>query len=71
MDKQYLTDMAKVLEAKLPDNHGFILLAFPFNGEGSNRLTYISNAQRTDALNALKEWMLKCGAEEDWMKHLK
>lgn len=71
MDKQYLRDAADAVKAKLPDNYGFILLAFPFNGEGDNRLVYISNAQRTDALNTMKEWLLKCGAAEDWMQHIK
>lgn len=71
MDREYLKEAARAVQAKLPDSHGFILLAFPFNGEGDGRLVYISNAQRTDALNAMKEWMLKCGASEDWMKHIK
>lgn len=71
MDREYLKDAARVVQSKLPDNTGFILLAFPFNGEGDNRLVYISNAQRTDALNAMKEWLLKCGAAEDWMRHIK
>lgn len=71
MDRAFLKEAAKAVEAKLPDNYGFILLAFPFNGEGDARLVYISNAERTGALNAMKEWMLKCGASEDWMKHIK
>lgn len=71
MDKEYLREAAKAVKEKLPDNFGFILLAFSFNGEGDRRLAYISNAQRTDAINALKEWLLKCGAAEDWMKHIK
>lgn len=71
MDREYLKEAARAVQAKLPDGHGFILLAFPFNGEGDSRLVYISNAQRTDALNAMKEWMLKCGASEDWMRHIK
>ena len=71
MDREYLKEAARAVQAKLPDNYGFILLAFPFHGEGDNRLVYISNAQRTDALNAMKEWLLKCGAAEDWMRHIK
>lgn len=71
MDREFLKEAAQQVKAKLPDNYGFILLAFPFNGEGDARLVYISNAQRTDALNAMKEWLLKCGAAEDWMKHIK
>lgn len=70
MNRAFLNDAAKAVTAKLPDNYGFILLAFPFNGEGDNRLVYTSNAQRADALNVLKEWMLKCGASEDWMQHI-
>ena len=71
MDKEYLKDAARAVHATLPDGYGFILLAFPFNGEGGNRLVYISNAQRADAINTMKEWLLKCGAAEDWMKHIK
>ena len=70
-DKQYLREAADAIKARLPDGFGFILLAFPFRGEGDKRLAYISNAQREDAIAALKEWLLKCGAAEDWMKHIK
>ena len=71
MDREFLKEAAHAVKAKLPDGYGFILLAFPFNGEADARLVYISNAQRTDALNTMKEWLLKCGAAEDWMKHIK
>lgn len=71
MDKQYLREMADVLKAKLPDNHGFILLTFPFGDDPGQRYQYISNAVREDAINALKEFLLKAGAAEDWMKHIK
>lgn len=69
-DKQYLNEAAKAVHAKLPDHHGFILMAIPFEG-GDGRLKYISNLKREDAINFLKEWLIKCGAEEDWMKHIK
>lgn len=71
MDREFLKEAARAVEAKLPDKYGFILLAFPFNGEGDARLVYISNADRAGVLNAMKEWLLKCGAAEDWMKHIK
>lgn len=70
LDKQYLREMADVLKAKLPDNHGFILLTFPYGDDPGGRLTYTSTARREDALSAMKEFMLKAGAHEDWMKHL-
>ena len=69
MDKEYLKEAAKAVESKLPDNHGFILMAVPY--EQGGRLTYISSLRREDALNLMKEWLIKCGSEEDWMKHIK
>lgn len=70
LDRQFLRDTADAVKARLPDNYGFILLAAPFNGEGDKRLIYTSNIQRGDAIAMLKEWLLKCGASEDWMKHI-
>lgn len=70
-DKEYLKEAARAIQAKLPDNHGFLLLVAPY-GEGDNhRLTYISSMERTCAIALLKEWLLKAGAAEDWMKHIK
>jgi len=69
-DKEYLTEMCRVLQSKLPDNYGFIVLAFPFGDDPGNRMVYASNADRKDVVNALKEWLIKCGEEENWMKHL-
>lgn len=71
MDKEFLKLAAQAVEAKLPDNHGFILLVTPYGEGDNNRLAYISSMQREDAINVLKEWLIKCGAAEDWMKHIK
>jgi hypothetical protein len=71
MNREFLVEMSKVLASKLPDNYGYLVLAFPFNGEGDARLVYTSNARREDAINLVKEWLLKCGAAEEWMKHIK
>lgn len=71
MDREFLKEAANAVKAKLPDNYGFIILATPFDGEGDKRLVYISNMQREGAINSMKEWLLKCGAAEDWMKHIK
>ena len=70
MTKEYLSEAARAVEAKLPDNHGFLLLVAPY-GEGEGRLVYVSTMRRPDALNLLKEFLLKAGAAEDWMKHIK
>lgn len=70
-DREYLKEMGRELSKRLPDNHGFILLTFPFGSDEGQRIAYISNAQRTDAINCLKEFLIKAGAAEDWMKHIK
>lgn len=67
--REFLREMAVTLKAKLPDNYGFILLAAPSGEKG--RLVYTSTFERTGAINVLKEWLLKCGAHEDWMTHIK
>ncbi len=70
LDKEYLKLVAKLVKERLPDNHGFIVLAAPFGSGDQHRLTYISDMNRVDAINLLKEFMIKAGASEDWMKHL-
>lgn len=69
MDKEYLKAMAAAVEAKLPDNHGFIVLAVPFNSP-DGRTVYTSNCNREDAIKLLKGFLFRVGASEDWMKHI-
>jgi hypothetical protein len=71
MSKDFLKLMAQELEAKLPDQWGFLLLAAPYGEGGHNRCVYTSTMQREDALRLMKEFIIKCGAGEDWMKHIK
>ena len=67
--KEYLQLMATEVAKRLPDNHGFILLTFPFNTE-EGRCNYVANGSRKDCINAMKEFMVRCGAQEDWMRNL-
>jgi hypothetical protein len=67
--KDYLEQMARTVRDKLPDNYGFLLLAAPYGENG--RLVYVSTMERAGALNLLKEFLLKAGAAEDWMQHIK
>lgn len=73
MDKEYLKEAAKAVEAKLPDNHGFILLVAPFDRTlgGKARAVYISSMTRESAISLLKEWLIKASGPEEWMKHIK
>lgn len=70
LDKDYLQGIAREIDKRLPDNHGFILLTFPFGEDPGRRCSYVSNAERASAVNALKEWLLSAGYAEDWMKHI-
>jgi len=70
MNKEYLNEMARTVQSKLPDNHGFILLAFPYDNE-NGKLIYTSSADREDAIKILKTFLFHCGASEEWMKYIK
>ena len=75
LDRQFLREAAQAVHSKLPDNYGFIVIAAPFSAAdgspgGDGRMVYLSNIQRENAVAMLKEWLLKCGAAEDWMKHI-
>lgn len=69
MNREFLQLAAQEIQARLPDNWGFILLAAPY-GEGG-RLVYTSSVERESAIAMLKEFLIRAGAAEDWMKHLK
>jgi hypothetical protein len=69
LDKDYMREAAKAIGDRLPDNHGFLLLTAPFGEDG--RMFYVSSMVREDALSLLKEFLLKSGESEDWMKHIK
>lgn len=67
--REAMQDIGKAVEYRLPAGTGFLVMTFPF-GEKPGRLDYISNGQRADVINIIKEWLIKCGASEDWMKHI-
>lgn len=72
--EQRMRDICHAIKERLPEHFGFIVMVSPFDnvlpmGQGG-RLNYASNIQRKDAINLLKEWLIKAGAAEDWMKHL-
>lgn len=73
-DSVYLNEAAKALKDILPKNSGFILMMAPFTDENApdaeSRLRYVANIERQSAINLLKEFLIKCSAYEDWMKHL-
>jgi len=71
VDREFLQLAAATLEAKLPDNWKFILLAAPVGNAPDRRLVYTSSMKREDAIPVLKEWFLHIGHAENWMQHTK
>lgn len=59
-----------MIESKLPDHHGFIMMAVPYSG-GDGRLKYVSSLKREEAIAVLREALFHFGAEEAWMKDIK
>lgn len=70
MDKEYLKEAAKALEAKLPDNHGFVVMTFPFN-DPNGRVDYTASCSREEGIKLLKAMLFHWGEEENWMRHIK
>jgi hypothetical protein len=70
LDREYLKEEERAVEAKLPDSHGFILLVAPYLSGGDQRLIYISSMRREDAIEVLKEWLIKANGPEEWMRHI-
>jgi hypothetical protein len=70
-DKEFMQLAAEAAMAKLPDEHCLILMVADKRKGQESRMYYASNMTRESALNCLKEFLIKAGAEEDWMKHIK
>lgn len=68
-ENKMLREIAYDIEKHLPEGVGFFVMVFPFNGV-DGRTNYCSNGQRKDVLNCMKEFIIRSGAEENWMKHL-
>lgn len=55
--KGRLQSIAKKVNNELPKGFGFIVLSFAFNNPG--QMMYVSNANREDIVQAMKEWIEK------------
>ncbi|MFQ5786493.1 MAG: hypothetical protein ACE5H1_00785 [Thermodesulfobacteriota bacterium] len=64
-----MQDIAKSVDDKIPDDFGFFVFVFPFN-RTDGRANYVSNAQREDVIKFMKEFLIKSGHKDDWMRHL-
>jgi len=61
--------IARSVEEQLPKGWGFFLFVAPFE-ENQGRANYCSTMTRETAIHAMKEFIIKAGAGEDWMKHI-
>ena len=55
--KSKLQGIAKKVNDELPTGFGFVVLSFSFNKPGM--MMYVSNANREDIVQAMKEWIEK------------
>jgi hypothetical protein len=56
--KDKLQDLGKAVDDQIPVNYGFILLVFPF-GSDEGIMQYVSNCQRLDALQSMREFIAR------------
>ena len=58
MTPEYLQSLAHEIAGSLPEQTGFVLLAFPFEPRGkSAQFFYTSNTKRPQAVKAVKAWI--------------
>lgn len=69
--RRRLNDIAHAVNERLPEGYGFFVMVFPFKEGPDNRANYTSNANRSDILNVMKEFLIRNGEAEDWMKDIK
>ena len=69
ISEKEMNQLCNIITEFLPDKHGFIVFTFPTGDAKDRQLRYASNANRKDAVNCLKEWMIQRGYDEDWMRH--
>jgi len=67
--KEKMQELGKSIASQIPNGFGFFVFVFPFDKEDS-RSNYCSNGTREDVLKMMKEFLIKAGHKEDWMKHI-
>lgn len=55
--KSRMQNIARKVKEELPDDFGFVVLAFKFNEKGE--MIYVSNANREDVVKAMEEFAQK------------
>lgn len=66
--REAMQGIAQAVKEKIPAGFGFFVLVASPGDNG--RANYVSNLARETALKVMKEFIIRNGAEEEWMKHL-
>ncbi len=56
-DSPVLTQLAKLIDCRLPDQHGFALLTFPLGAAVDPVMRYVGKGDRDDILTAMQAWI--------------
>lgn len=54
-----LQDIAKDIQERLPDEMGFMLMAYEFGDAPGRKTLYVSNSNRADVMKAMVEFLEK------------
>lgn len=55
--------MARWINENIPSSWGFFLMVFPFDGKPGS-LNYVSNGNRKDVLQLMREFIAQCERQE-------
>jgi hypothetical protein len=70
--KEKLQSIAQSVVTQIPKDFGFFMFIIPTENASDHdgRANYVSNIRREDVIKCMKEFIIKSGTAEDWMKHL-
>lgn len=57
--KGKMQEIARKVKEELPENWGFVVLAFEFGDSDGREMLYVSNANREDVVKAMEEFAQK------------
>lgn len=69
--RRRLNDIGHAVDERLPQHWAFFIMVFP-TAEANHpepSANYISNAKREDVVRVIKEWIIRGGHAENWMKN--
>jgi len=66
--REWMQLIGGVVKEVIPEGYGFFVFVFPF-GDEHGRSNYISNGNREDVIQTMKEFIKRNEHNEDWMTH--